>query len=87
MEGITEETDGTNTLKGGRRGSGVSVSINRGAPPSTAAGQSKQRPVERNFGPEYPQYQHGYPPSPYYMQSPNYPLLMNPPPLPTVGVF
>ena len=58
-----------------RRGSGISLSINRGAPQATP----RTRSLERN-----PEYFHH--PSPYYMQAPPYPVLMNPPPLPTVSI-
>ena len=61
-----------------RRGSGVSLSINRGLPSQNA----RTRSLERNQ--EY--FHQGYPgyPSPYMMQAPPYPILMNPPPHPTV---
>ena len=56
-----------------RRGSGVSLSINRGSQ------NARSRSLERNQ--EY--FHQGYP-SPYMMQAPPYPILMNPPPHPTV---
>ena len=63
------------TTDSGRRGSGISLSINRGQ------ASHNQRAKHQDY---YPPMPHGYP-SPYYMQAPPYPVLMNPPPLPTVS--
>ena len=59
------------------RGSGVSMPINR---------NGRNFPMEKGFGPDL-QYMHqgaaGY--NPYMMQHPGaYPILVNPPPMPTV---
>ena len=63
----------------GRRGSGISLSINRGPAPAS----QNQRAKHQDY---YPPMPHGYP-SPYFMQAPPYPVLMNPPPLPTVSFY
>ena len=61
----------------GRRGSGISLSINRGP------ASQNQRAKHQDY---YAPMPHGYP-SPYFMQAPPYPVLMNPPPLPTVSFW
>jgi hypothetical protein len=61
---------------GGRRGSGVSITLP--VRPSNTGG------MDKSFGMNYPPMP-GYA-APYYVQSPPYPMLMNPPHIPTVIV-
>lgn len=66
-------------MESGRRGSGVSINL----PAARPTGQPGMGGMEKSFGFNYPPMP-GFA-APYYVQSPPYPMLMNPPHLPTVS--
>ena len=75
----------TDTPASQRRGSGVSISLT----PSNNAVGGVVTPGPQANGMPMAAGQPMYPPGAYgpiYMQSPSYPVLMNPPPMPTVSL-
>ena len=69
-----------------RRGSGISISL---APSNAVGGVITPGHSQNGLSmtaaqPMYPQGTYG---GPMYMQSPSYPVLMNPPPMPTVSNY
>ena len=64
-------------MDSGRRGSGVSITLPR------PQGHGGPNGMDKSFGLNYPPMP-GYSTTPYFVQSPPYPMLMNPPHMPTV---
>ena len=81
-----DETRGENDPGLKRRGSGISLSLNR--TPSKSGG-SRPNSLDRNGLRDFQDWQQqqygGYPPMQHQPQGP-YPILVNPPPMPTVSL-